>query len=401
MKRSKWPVVRFVDILERVERKIVLDDIETYDCVGVRWYGMGTFIRESKLGIDIRRKKQWIIKEGDVVYNKLFAWKGAFAIADAAVDGCIVSDKFPTYKLDEGRVDLQYLRYYFQTEFVARQAQNLSKGAAAISKLTLNPPDFWKLTVPIPPLDEQRRIVAHVEELATLIEEAQGLRVKAQKETDALLSSAISNFCSPTKENLQPLARVLAVKPSNGWSPKCDNDPQGTPVLTLSAVTGFRYDGTQIKMTSLPIKENARYWLQKGDLLISRSNTLEFVGHAAIYDGIPEKAIYSDLMMRTRIKEGQADLRFVHYWLMSPVVRDFIRSRARGTSPTMKKISQKDVMEIPFPKIVSLPEQRRIVAYLDDLQAQIDDLITLQDSTQAELDALLPSVLDQAFRGEL
>ena len=40
-------------------------------------------------------------------------------------------------------------------------------------------------------------------------------------------------------------------------------------------------------------------------------------------------------------------------------------------------------------------------AYLDDLQAQVDELTALQDATQAELDALLPSVLDRAFQGEL
>lgn len=48
-----------------------------------------------------------------------------------------------------------------------------------------------------------------------------------------------------------------------------------------------------------------------------------------------------------------------------------------------------------------LPEQRRIVAYLDNLQARVDAVKQLQAETQAELDALLPSILDKAFRGEL
>ena len=43
----------------------------------------------------------------------------------------------------------------------------------------------------------------------------------------------------------------------------------------------------------------------------------------------------------------------------------------------------------------ALDEQRRIVTYLDGLQAQVDELTALQDATQAELDALLPSVLDR------
>jgi type I restriction enzyme S subunit len=48
-----------------------------------------------------------------------------------------------------------------------------------------------------------------------------------------------------------------------------------------------------------------------------------------------------------------------------------------------------------------LPEQHRIVAYLDGLQSKADALKQLQQSTAAELAALLPSVLDKAFKGEL
>jgi len=55
----------------------------------------------------------------------------------------------------------------------------------------------------------------------------------------------------------------------------------------------------------------------------------------------------------------------------------------------------------PFVFQTALDEQHHIVAYLDDLQAQVDELTALQDDAQAELDALLPSVLDRAVRGEL
>lgn len=56
----------------------------------------------------------------------------------------------------------------------------------------------------------------------------------------------------------------------------------------------------------------------------------------------------------------------------------------------------------PFASFVfqtALDEQHHIVTYLDSLQAQADELAVLQDATQVELEALLPSLLDQAFRG--
>lgn len=66
----------------------------------------------------------------------------------------------------------------------------------------------------------------------------------------------------------------------------------------------------------------------------------------------------------------------------------------------MKKISQGTVMAIPIPKL-SLQEQQRIVAELDALQTKVDRVKGLQKKTAEELDALVPSILDKAFKGEL
>ena len=66
----------------------------------------------------------------------------------------------------------------------------------------------------------------------------------------------------------------------------------------------------------------------------------------------------------------------------------------------MKNISKEKVFNLLIP-IHNIEDQHRIVAYLDDLQAKVDALKQLQAETQAELDALLPSILDKAFKGEL
>lgn len=397
---SGWRIARFDEICDKVDRKIILDDLATYSRVGVRWYGLGAFVRDTVEGFEIKRKQQWILKKGDIVYNKLFAWRGSFAIADKPVDGHIVSDKFPTYKADTNVLDLDYLKYYFRTPQLAKQAENLSKGAAAISKLTLNPPQFWDLEIPLPPLDEQRRIVARIEELAAKVEQAQRLRQKSVAEVEALIVSGIKKVLSDASiDGL--LGDVLLEKPRNGWSPQCDNAEGGIPVLTLSAVTGFKYKENEFKRTSLPTSPDAHYWVQEGDLLITRSNTPELVGHAAIYNGQPSPCIYSDLMMKVVVDKKLADIQFIHWWLRSIPTRDYIARSAKGTSPTMKKISQKTVMNVPFPSHLSLSQQRRIVAYLDNLQAKVEAVKHHQAATAARLDALLPSILDKAFKGEL
>jgi type I restriction enzyme S subunit len=267
-------------------------------------------------------------------------------------------------------------------------------------KTELKAKRLLSISAPLPLLPEQQRIVARIEELAGQINEARHLRKRTIEEAEFYFRSAISDIFArlPAKA---PLSVVLSDKPRNGWSAKCDNSESGVPVLTLSAVTGFQYNHTAFKRTSEFIYPTAHYWLNPGDLLITRSNTPELVGHVAIYDGNPTPCIYPDLMMKLNINKQSANPRFVWFWLQSGPVREYIRDHAKGTSPTMKKISQGVVMAIPFPDEISLSEQRCIVAELDTLQATVNKLKRLQTDTASELDALLPSILDKAFKGEL
>ena len=312
-----------------------------------------------------------------------------------------VSDKFPTYELDRDRVDQGYLRWYFRYAPLWEEARLMSTGSAALSKLTLNPPRFLDLTIPLPSNKvEQGRIANKIDKLALEIDKAKSLRKQSIEEVGVLVSS----FLRKVSDNLPVngcLSDILLAPPRNGWSAKCDNADDGIAVLALGAVTGFHYCPTAFKRTSLFAAPDGHFWLQPNDLLITRSNTPELVGHAAIYNGNPSPCIYPDLMMRLQVNENVAMKRFVWYWLQSPVVRDFISRNAKGTSPTMKKISQGIVMNIPFPISISLPDQDRIVKDLDLLVVQERELKLLQNETSLELDALLPTILDRAFKGEL
>jgi type I restriction enzyme S subunit len=66
----------------------------------------------------------------------------------------------------------------------------------------------------------------------------------------------------------------------------------------------------------------------------------------------------------------------------------------------MKKVSQPKLENMPIP-VPPLDEQRRIAAYLDGLQAKVNALRELQSTGGEELSALMPSILDKAFKGEL
>lgn len=397
---TPWPETPFGEFLKPNTRPYKLGTEEDANLVGMRWYGEGPFHRELKSAIKIAKKTHFVIKAGDIIYNKLFAWKGSFGVVPPALDGMFVSDKFPTYELDRSKVDENWLRWYFRWPPLWEQARTMSTGSAALSKLTLNPPRFLLLKMPLPRLDEQRQLAARLAGLAAMTEEGRSLQDQALIESANLLKTALRRIATKVNATGQ-LGQVLTGKPRNGWSAKCDNADNGIPVLSLGAVTGFRYRATQVKKTSLHADKDGHFWLKPGDLLITRSNTPELVGHAAIYNGSPSPCIYPDLMMRLPLNLDQVDPTFVWYWLQSPPARDFVFEKAKGTSSTMKKISQGVVMAIPFPTHLNLPEQRCIVAELDRLQIELDSLKALQSETGTELRALMPSIVSRAFTGQL
>lgn len=263
------------------------------------------------------------------------------------------------------------------------------------------------VTIPIPfkndsqrSLDIQRRIVARTEALLAEVEESCRIIVKIRSDIEKIINVALEEMEQIITPIRKPLLDVIESKPRNGWSPKCDNNPEGIPVLKLGAVLRFRYNPNEVKLTSEPVDWNGHYWLNYGDILISRSNTPELVGHAAIYSGEPSPCIYPDLMMKITVKKSKADSRFLIYWLQTKEVREYIKSHASGASSTMKKITQSDVCNIPFPNI-SLEEQRQWTSYLDHIQHEVNEIIKKLEEDSKLLDMLEQSILERAFRGEL
>lgn len=393
-----WRLARFDEIMRRVDRKFTIDDSATYNCVGVRWYGKGTFVREQRLGLKIARKQQWRIKSGDVVYNKLFAWKGSFAIADDSVDGCIVSDKFPTYQVDPDEVDRRFLGFYFQTSELAQQAQRLSKGAAAISKLTLNPPQFWDLRMPLPPLTEQRRIVARIEELGGKVQKAQNLRREAVEKMDQLQGSYLyAAFNGPETKDWQKVKLATISRITSGGTPSRRN-----PLNFIGEIPWVKtldLNCEVVRETEECISESALgeiggKILPVGTVMIAMYGGAGTIGKSGIL-AIPAATNQAICSISPNPEVFVSE--FLHYWLL------LIRSKWMdyGVGTRVDPNINKGIVERMDFLLPSLAEQRRIVTYLDDLRARANDLRQLQAETDAKLDALLPSILDRAFKGEL
>lgn len=171
-------------------------------------------------------------------------------------------------------------------------------------------------------------------------------------------------------------ADLIVFGPKNGYSPKAVEHVTDIKSITLTAITSGTFDETRFKYLDIEVEKDSHLWLQPGDLLLQRANSLEFVGVSAIYYGDKNTFIYPDLIMKIHTS-NQVNSEYIHRVLSSDSARDYMRSRATGTSGSMPKVNQAAVNSIPIP-LPPLAEQKRIVT-------QVDQLMTLCDQLETQL----------------
>ena len=311
--------------------------------------------------------------------------------------------------------------------------------------------------LPVPPLEEQHRIVAKVDELMSLCD---ALEAQTEASISAhqilvetllnalLLPQATANTASQSDISLEPsftnrfdkdwqsvaehfdtlfttaasidtlkqtilqlavmgklvpwgeglrtgeLKEYLSFGPRNGFSPKETSSATDVSVLKLGATTYGYLDLNQTKYVDIKVEDSSHLWLRDGDILIQRGNSANYVGCNCLIKMDVTGVIYPDLMMKLRtVKDLNPE--FLSIWLSSPKSRQFMWDRMTGTSGTMPKISKKIVESIPV-IIPSITVQTFIVAKVEELMALCEQLKACLADVQTTQLHLADAIVEQA-----
>jgi type I restriction enzyme, S subunit len=395
---NNWRKVKLGEVLESVTRQEKVEATKEYRLLGIRLDGQGPFLREVVSGTQTSATKLSRVAADDFIYSRLFAWRGAFGVIGPELDGCYVSGEFPTFLPKNGQIDVHFLRYWFRLRSTLTRVEEDCSGSTPLTRNRFKEQFFRALEIPLPPLDEQRRIVSRIEELAAKIYEARGLRQQVLEEGDAL-----------SKSSVEVVFRKLRDK--FGTKTLCDvchtitDGDHNTPQFSDSGVR-FIFVGN-VSSGRLHFKDSKRvspeYFKalkrqrvpERGDILYSAVGAT--LGVPAIVD-TDEPFCFQRHVAILKPNHKQVESQFVWYMLRSRTV--FEKAWASTTGSAQPTVPLHAIRELPIP-ILPLSEQRQIVAELDELREEVDGLKRMQAETSTELDALMPSILDKAFRGEL
>lgn len=170
--------------------------------------------------------------------------------------------------------------------------------------------------------------------------------------------------------------------------------PDELGVLKVSAVTWSDFQPDEAKALNGEYKPDASHCVRKGDLLISRANTKEFVGAVVLVNRDYPFRLLSDKTLRLVIDEGRASKEYLLFALRAPKARRHIEHYATGTSDSMRNIAQGVITSVPI-DLPPLCDQRHIAARL---KAQLAELETARQAAQTQLresKSLIDAILRQ------
>lgn len=356
-KQVGWPRVAFGDVVRKVtdrvdpeasglERYVAGEHMDTDDLRIRRWGTIG----DGYLGPAFHMR----FKPGHVLYGSRRTYLRKVAVPD--FEGITANTTFVLEPKDPDVLLPELLPFLMQTESFQEHSVKQSKGSV---NPYVNFSDLAWYEFALPPLEEQRRIAEAILQVDTATESQIRL-------ADSLSAAESSVFEALTKvdppQNL-PLGDLLLAPPRNGHSATEKSETTGHWVLSLSAITKHGYQRGQLKAVE-PTSDILAARIAFGDLVISRSNTLELVGLPAIFEEDRDDVSRPDTMMLLEPDDARLRPRYLELFLRSPSGRQQVRSYAAGTSGSMKKINGRNVQKLLVP-IPSIETQRRIECAAD------------------------------------
>jgi type I restriction enzyme, S subunit len=384
--QKPWPIVPLGEVLTPVSRPEKLDLTTEYRLLGVRLDGAGPFLRETKLGSQIAATTLSRVEAGDFIYSRLFAWRGAFGIISEDLDGCHVSGEFPTFTANPGKLDPKFLRYWFRLPTTLETVEADCTGSTPLTRNRFKEEFFLALEIPLPQVAEQRRIVARIEQLAAQIEEARRLKEEITKDEQRVLRAAFAGFVKggqykPMREVAPLVRRPVEVDPEAEY-PELGIRSFGKGTFHKPAVSGFELGTKRL------------YRIEPGDLVFM--NVFAWEGAVAVAK--PENAgrFGSHRFITCAAKPDMVTAGFLCFYFLTEEGLEKLRDASPGGAGRNRTLGLTALgnIDVPVP-----PMEKQL--WFDGLAGQVAALARLQSQTASALDALLPSILDKAFKGEL
>jgi type I restriction enzyme S subunit len=346
-----------------------------------------------------------LVLENDILftrYNGNADYVGVAALVRPKTSPLTYPDKLIRVRVDERVADPRFVTYMFAAPAVRAKVREVCRTTAG--QVGISGKSLRGIRFPLPPLAEQRRIVATLEDHLSRLTTSEASIRSAAHRSKGLRSRLLRDFVNEndgysTHYTLGQLAESVR----NGmYVSRPGVEPDGVPILRIGSVRALELNALDVRYSGKSAKEvaDSDYLLKGGDLLFTRYNgNPEYVGACAV---VPEDVgvlTYPDKLIRVRVDTSRALPEYIALACSAGDARAAIR-RSVKTTAGQAGISGKELKNIPI-VLPSLGHQQRIVDAFSESDRSISKLEFELVMASQSAAALRRSLLVDAFAGRL
>ena len=298
-----------------------------------------------------------------------------------------------TYVLQNISIDAKYLYYHLLYKW--RHINSGKQYGSTVRYVRMS--NFTSYTIPVPSIDEQKRIVAKIEELFSELDNGVET-LKKTKQQLAVYRQAVYS-CVFNQKNIRPLTDFFEISSGLTKNSKRTELPLKMPYLRVANVYYNKLDLSEIKHIGVNQSEVEKTILKKEDLLFVEGNgSKEQIGRVALWDGSIEKCLHQNHLIKGRKLKGMLP-KYALFYLISSFGRKQILDVASSTSG-LYTLSTNKVRNLKIP-YVELEEQNQCILTIESRLSVCDSIEQTVDTALQQAEAMRQSILKKAFEGEL
>ena len=379
---KQWSKVALGELVTQIDRAESVRPDGEYRLLGVRLEGNGAFHRETVAGTETSASRLTRVEQGDFIYSRLFAWRGAFGVIGADLDGCFVSNEFPLFRVDESRLDANYLNRWFQLSATWRRVEEDCTGSTPTTRNRFKEGFFLKLEIPLPPLAEQQSLVARLDALAEKTRQLETHLDAAEQDAAHLLALRFRDAI--TDAPLRPMAEVAPLI----------RREQSIALDSSYPELGIRSFGKgtfhKPPLSGGDVETKRLYRIDPGDLLFS--NVFAWEGAIAIAQPEDVGRFGSHRFITCRTDPTQTSAEFLRYYFLTDEGLLKIGEASPGGAGRNRTLGLEKLMAIEVP-VPPLPMQQ----FFERLQTKVSALKAKHTAIRQTNAALLPAALERVF----
>jgi restriction endonuclease S subunit len=192
---------KIFEVAPLIRRPVEVSINGIYSELGVRSFGKGTFHKPALPGIEVGSKKLFRIVEGDLLFNIVFAWEGAVAVAQRKDEGRVGSHRFLTCVPNAEVISAEFINFYFSTPEGLNKLVEASPGGAGRNR-TLGVNKLASIEIPVPLLECQQRFLS----LKSKLEKVKLIRLNSNTGVQSLMPALLHKVFRPVAVELMRLS---------------------------------------------------------------------------------------------------------------------------------------------------------------------------------------------------